>query len=98
MPATRDRSQNTTFIFSNFYELYQKAKNSGQEQGGVAKGLVLKTTDSRWVSDEESQQLHSWSKNSNPSSKIARHLQDLRQARKRLSFLMAEMDEILKSS
>ena len=100
MSATRDSSQNSTFIYSNLYELYLKEKSREGEATGLTKGLVLKTSEPRAVSKEESEAIQNWaSHGSEPGKKnLASHLLELRDARKRLSFLISEMDELLKRS
>ena len=91
MSATRDTSQSTTFIYSNFYSLYRKSKSDE-----LAKGLVLKShAPEVHIASGESETFQSWSKGGSKNA-MAEHLRTLRDAKKRLSFLMAELDELLK--
>lgn len=107
MSATRDHSQNTKFVFSNFYHLYLKGKHSETVAAPLVKGLVLKThsvvetpslAEVRVVSSHQHEELKGWSQNNLKQERksVAAHLRSLRDSRKRLSFLMQEVDEILK--
>ena len=109
MSATRDQSQNTKFVFSNFYHLYLKGKMAESVTAPIVKGLVLKAkvivetpamAEVRVVTSHQHEELKSWSENNlNQERKsVAGHLRGLRDARKRLSFLMQEVDDILKRS
>jgi len=100
MSATRDQNQATTFLYSNFYDLYRNQKGPKTESS-VTSGILLKTGSVRSVSPEESKALGSWSRAEDlqhGKKSLAQQLSDLRQARKRLSFLMNEMDELLKKA
>jgi hypothetical protein len=108
MSATRDTEQNTKFIFSNFYHLYlqSKAAKAGMASDPVS-GMVLRT---RSVTETPiPAQVHVASSHGNESlkkwvnseveggrSSLALQISNLRTARKRLSFLMEEIDDILK--
>ncbi len=105
MSAAKDPSQNSLFIYSNFYHLYLKGKSVTKPE--AAKGVVLKTAraeefpapaEVRVVSPAESESFSGWtSGEAGPArNEIAQQLLTLRQARKRLSFMMQEIDEILK--
>ncbi len=97
MSASHDPKQPSTFIYPSFYELYRK--ESGSPGDGLLTGKVLRTNDPRWVSPSENQQLTEWSMNetgNSPKKSMAKTLNDLRQARKKLNFMIAEMDELIK--
>ncbi len=105
MSAAKDPSQNSLFIYSNFYHLYLKGKSVTKPE--AAKGVVLKAAraeefpapaEVRVVSQAESETFSGWtSGEAGPArNEIAQQLLTLRQARKRLSFMMQEIDEILK--
>lgn len=99
MSAVRDPNQNTTFIYSNFYHLYKK--------NNLAKGVVLKSTlpeekietsPVRVISENDTKDFARWctgestSKESSPLDS----LKSLREARKRLHYLVQEIDDLLK--
>jgi hypothetical protein len=100
MSASRDHTQNATFIFSSFYGLYQKAKTQSANPSDLTKGVVLKTSDIQTVSQDDQAAFSSWARNETSTGKknLASHLLELRQARKKLSFMIQEMDELLKRS
>lgn len=108
MSAVRDNSQKTTFIYSNFYHLYRKSKLEAQSKKELAKGVVLKSNSFTetpapaqvTVASPNSEELSSWTHFEMESAKreITRHLRVLRESKKRLKFLMQEMDELLKRS
>jgi hypothetical protein len=102
MSAVKDSAQGTTFIYTNFYHLYQKSKLESEKQKPLAKGLVLKSnsltahpsvSEVRVVSPEQLETLSQWSHGGIQSS-----YRSLRNARKRLKFLMGEIDELLKAT
>ncbi len=102
MSAMRDSAQGTTFIYTNFYNLYRKTKLEAESQKELAKGLVLKShsitenpsvAEVRVVSPEQMEQLSHWS-----HSNVNSNFRSLRESRKRLNFLMSEIDEILKKA
>lgn len=45
MSATRDKSQKTTFVYSNLYRLYQDGREAAREAEVPASGRVLKVHD-----------------------------------------------------
>jgi hypothetical protein len=99
MSATRDSARNATFVFSNFYHLYQKEKSRSGTPSSPITGIVLAQRAEATVvlpTDQESYQ--SWARNEVKAGKksLAAELLELRNARKRLSFLIQEMDELLK--
>lgn len=108
MSAIKDPTQNTTFIYSNFYQIYRKGKMQSQQQQELAKGIVLKShsvietpavAEVRVVSSKQTEELSQWAGNASEGKKdMAAHLRTLRDARKRLNFLMNEMEELLKRS
>jgi len=98
MSASHDPKQPSTFIYSSLYELYQRSQTT-PSTSSLLTGQVLKTNDPRWIAPSESKQLTCWSENAsmNESKKsMAKTLNDLRQARKKLNFMIAEMDELIK--
>ncbi len=105
MSAAKDPSHNSLFIYSNFYHLYLKGKSVAKPE--AAKGMVLKAAraedlpapaEVRVVSQAETEAFSGWtSGEAGPArNEIAQQLLTLRQARKRLSYMMQEIDEILK--
>jgi hypothetical protein len=109
MSATRDAEQHTKFIFSNFYHLYlqSKAAKAGAP-ADLASGIVLRTrsvtetpapAQVHVVSSHGNESLKKWVNSSEQKSgreSLASQIHSLRTARKRLNFLMEEIDEILK--
>ena len=98
MSATRDTSETTQIHFSRFHELYRNQKS--KEEGTLTSGLVLKSGCVRTVSPGETKAIGSWSRAEDiqhGKKSLATQLSELRTARKRLSFLMSEMDELLKN-
>jgi len=106
MSAVKDPQQATTFIYTNFYNLYRKSKIEAEANKEVVKGLVLKShsvtqhptfnpsvAEVRVVSSHQMEQLSHWS-----HSNMSTHLRSLNESRKRLKFLMAEIDDLLKRS
>jgi hypothetical protein len=107
MSAFKDPHQATTFIYSNFYDIYRKSKLESLKQKELATGVVLKSrsltetpsiAEVRVVSSKQAEELSHWShaKPETGKKEMALHLRDLRDARKRLVFLMAELEELLK--
>jgi hypothetical protein len=100
MSAVKDTQQNITFVYSNFYQIYRKSQ--------LSKGIVLKAhsvtetpaiAEVRVVTSQQSEELKQWSHAADDGKRhMAENLRALRDARKRLSFLMNEMDELLKRS
>ena len=82
MSATRDTTQNSKFIFSNFYHLYIQSKASPSDPGAAAvnqnaapvRGVVLQAR-----------------------SSLASQMVNLRTSRKRLNFLLQEIDDLIKT-
>ena len=108
MSASRDTEQNTKFIFSNFYHLYlqSKAAKTGTASD-PATGIVLRTRSHtetpalaqvHVVSSHGNDSLKKWanSEESFGRNALALQIQTLRNTRKRLNYLMEEIDEILK--
>ena len=102
MSAVRDSAQATTFIYTNFYNLYRKSKFEAVANQELAKGMVLSShsitanptvSEVRVVSPEQMEQLSHWS-----HSSINSNFRSLRESRKRLNFLMSEINEILKKA
>lgn len=102
MSAVRDSAQATTFIYTNFYNLYRKSKMDAVAKNELASGLILKShsitenpvmAEVKVVSPQQMEHLSHWSHSSVNSSYRA-----LRESRKRLKFLMSEIDEILKKA
>lgn len=107
MSAFKDSQQNITFVYSNFYHLYRKGKLQAEAQKELAKGLVLKShsvtetpsvAEVRVVNSRQSEEIQRWSTQSSSKKDMASNLRSLRDARKRLNFLMSELDELLKRS
>jgi hypothetical protein len=109
MSATRDPEQHTKFIFSNFYHLYlqSKAAQSVQPKSEALTGMVLRKgsiTETptpakvHVVSSHASESVKNWvtTETQNGRASLVNQIQTLRDARKRLNFLMQEIDEILK--
>ena len=102
MSAVKDSAQATTFIYTNFYNLYRQSKMASQQKQEVAKGMVLKShaitqnpsvAEVKVVSQHQLEQLNHWT-----HSSVNSNYRALRESRKRLNFLMTEIDEILKKS
>ncbi len=100
MPAVRDENMNSTFIYTNFYELYLKSKASKVSGSEPAKGMILKTraitenpvsSEKTIFSTEQKEQLHQWT-----HSSLNSNYRTLRNSRKKLKFLMSEIEELLK--
>ena len=100
MSAVRDENTNSTFIYTNFYNLYLKSKAESVSKTDLAKGMVLKTraitetpsvAEVRVISNEQLEQLDHWTHSSLNSNYRA-----LRESRKKLKYLMSEIEEILK--
>ena len=108
MSAVRDQSQNTKFVFANFYHLYLQGKLAAIQPDSLAKGLVLKTNstpsmpqmaDVRVITNPSSEEMTNFAMARDAGRKdMTKNLKGLQDARKRLSFLMQEVDEILKRS
>jgi hypothetical protein len=107
MSAIKDPQQATTFIYSNFYQLYRKGKLDKLQQKELASGVVLKSrsvtetpgvAEVRVVNSQQAEDLSKWTHAQPNEGKkdMAAHLKSLRDARKRLMFLMSELDELLK--
>ena len=110
MSATRDtEQQHTKFIFSNFYHLYlqRKAAKAAEPASTPLSGMVLRS--GRVTEAPVPAEVHVASSHGNASLKkwvnteaeagrasIAEQIKTLRDARKRLNFLMQEIDELLK--
>ena len=111
MSATRDTDQHhTKFIFSNFYHLYlqSKAAKANEPKGAPLSGVVLRS--GRVTEAPVPAQVHVASSHGNESLKkwvhseteagrasMAEQIKTLRDARKRLNFLMQEIDDLLKN-
>jgi hypothetical protein len=108
MSATRDTEQNTKFVFSNFYHLYLQSKAAKASlPSDPAKGIVLRSrsitetpamAQVHVVSSHGHESLKKWVNTdaSQGRASMAAQIQNLRNARKRLNYLMQEIDEILK--
>jgi hypothetical protein len=99
MSASHDPKQPRTFLYPSFYELYRR--ESGSPGDAPLTGKVLRTNDPRWISPSENQQLSDWTHSeyeNSPKKRMAKTLHELRQARKKLNFMIAEMDELIKRS
>jgi hypothetical protein len=98
MSAVRDQNQNTTFIFSNFYHIYRKSKLEAQLKNELAKGVVLKSSELSTAKEVEEFSIWSHGETQAGKREMASHLRSLREARKRLHYMMQELDSILKQS
>ena len=98
MSASRDHSQSSAFLYSSFYELYLKAKYSENLRSGLAKGVVLKKTEIKTISREDSESIHEWMVfgNQELQKHTTRHLKAYQESGKRLNFMIQELDELLK--
>ena len=106
MSAERDSQLGLTFNFTNFYYLYRQEK--------LAKGIVLKAealssidhsalpqaATVHVISEAHTQEMKSWTHLEQNQGKkdLVNQIRTLRQARKRLHFLMNEVDQVLKKS
>ncbi len=108
MSAVRDQSQNTKFVFANFYHLYLQGKLAKTAQDDIAKGVVLKTNpvssvpqmaEVKVVTNPSSEDMKNFAMARDSGRKdLSKSLKGLQDARKRLAFLMQEVDDILKRS
>ncbi len=109
MSAVKDPQQGLTFNYSNFYHLYRNGKlQQAESERTLAKGIVLKShshteipsvAQAQVVTTAQTVELTAWASGANHSAAkhdLAKSLKDLREAHKRLDFLMSEIDEILK--
>jgi len=106
MSAAKDPTQTTTFIYSNFYHLYRKGKKVEAAKSEVARGVVLKSRSIietpapaavSVTSSHQAEAMSSWTHGqSSARNEVASHLRSLREARKRLQFMLQEIDEHLK--
>ncbi len=99
MSATRDSSETTPILFTRFHERYRN-QQAAKNPGNPASGLVLKSGCVRSVSPEETRAIGTWSRAEDirlGKKSLALQLAELRSTRKRLSFLIHEMDELLKN-
>ena len=110
MSAIKDPEQATTFIYSNFYQLYRteklKEKLEKLKQKEVASGVVLKSrsiteapslAEVSVVSAEQADEFRKWAHEQTSTGKkdMATHLKSVREARKRRVYLMNELNELL---
>lgn len=101
MSATRDQSQAPTFHYQNFYDLYRKSKMDAFAGEELAKGVLLKsrshtempTAAVRVISPEQQQSLHHWT-----HSSLRSNVRTLSESRKKLKYLLAEVQEVLEKS
>ena len=96
MSAVSDSQQGISFIYTNFYDHYKNLSS--------ARGVVLKTesvptlAEVSVVTSEQQQDLSSWVHQTKSEGKkdLALHLRELREARKRFTYLLAEVEDLLK--
>ena len=98
MPAERDPQQGMTFIYSNFYQLYRQGKLQAKNPSpDLAKGIVLQPVEVKTLNPSTTSDFKKWSHHEDEVKKnLVSHVRSLRETRKRLTFLMAEVDAILK--
>jgi hypothetical protein len=99
MSASRDSSQKAAFVFSNFYHLYQKENTKPKAESEPLKGVVLSgKADLTVVSPHDQENYKKWIAGEVREGKkgLASDLLELRKARKKLSFLIQEIDDLLK--
>jgi hypothetical protein len=108
MSATRDTETHSKFIFSNFYHLYLQSKAAkAADSADHLKGAVLRAgrvteapvpAQVTVISSHEQESLKKWATHETSESRtsMAEQIKTLRNARKRLNFLMSEIDDILK--
>ncbi len=93
MSATRDQSSSSEFMSSPLYPRF------GIATGVVLRRETLREPAVRSASPEDSRALGIWSRAEDlleGKRSLARRLGELREARKRLNYLLGEMDELLK--
>ena len=111
MSAERDSQRGSTFIYSNLYQIYRQGKLDEMKRQALqaheeplTKGLVLKTGETAPAMSEAPQELTSeneeslkqWMRgNSEHTKTLSSDLRQLKDARKRLLFLMGELDQLL---
>ncbi len=98
MSASKDPNQ-TTFIYNNFYQLYRQSKLAQLPKDELSKGVVLKTrahtelpasATVRVISNEQQHSLHEWT-----HASLRANYRQLRESRKKLKFLLEEVQEVL---
>ena len=100
MSAVKDQSQQqSTFVYTNFYNLYQKSKLDSQSKNELATGLLLKSRihtatpesiEVRVISEEQQQELKNWT-----TLSLRSNYRSLKESRKKLNYLLTELEEIL---
>lgn len=110
MPAERDSSQGTTFIYSNFYQLYRQGKLQAETQKeGLMKGKILRTfrqvetpvpAEVQVIQSKTSADWNRWvqSESTHARTEVRNSMKQLRDLSQRLKFLSEELDELLKRS
>lgn len=98
MSASRDTKQaaSASFISSNFYEHY---KNLAHAKGIILKSEVPSIGQVKIVTPEHQRDLNEWAEHSKEIGKrgISQSLLELRESRKRLMYLVSELNEIVKA-
>jgi hypothetical protein len=102
MSAVKDQSQHGTFLYTNFYNLYQKSKLDSHAKNELATGVLLKSrmhtampesVEARVISEEQQQDLKKWT-----TLSMRSNYRTLNESRKKLKYLLNELEEILAKS
>ncbi len=111
MAAERDNQQGITFIYSNLYQVYRQGKLDAQvkqENAQVTgesthlKGVVLKHSETenhvQQINPDQLGGLKKWLRSNSESSKsLSNDMKALKDARKRLVFLLNDLETLLKT-
>jgi hypothetical protein len=99
MSAVKDQSQNSTFIYTNFYNLYRKSQFDSKAKDQPVSGVLLKTLTHtavpeslsvQVINEEQQVAMKNWT-----TLSLRSNYRTLRESRKKLKFLMSEVEEIL---
>ena len=102
MSAVKDQSQHGTFLYTNFYNLYQKSKLESQSKNELTTGVLLKSrihtampvsVEARVISEEQQQNLKNWA-----TLSMRSNYRTLNESRKKLKYLLNELEEVLAKS
>ena len=109
MSAERDPQLGLTFNFTNFYDLYRQEKVTkgivlkAQEVSSLHQSRqqwIPQAAEVKVLSVDHTDEMKKWShsEQNNAKKDLINNLRGLRDARKRLHFLMSEVDDLLKRS